>query len=49
MKVARQILFALMLTLVVLSAPVAFPEPAGADGGGSAPQGNCHTGTFCGG
>ena len=50
MKFGRRFLFSLMLTLVVLSAPVALPaHRAAADGGGTAPQGTCHLGSFCGG
>ena len=59
MKEGRRILFSLMVALVALSAPVALPahaqgtapQPIVSFGGssGAHTNGNCHTGTFCGG
>ena len=60
MKGARRVLFSLTVALVALSTPVALPahaqgiapQPAAwFDAGGSRNrvEGNCHTGSFCGG
>ena len=48
MKVGRRFLFALLVVLITLATPVAFPaQQVAADGGTT--YGLCHTGTFCGG
>ncbi len=58
MKGSRQVLFSLIVALVALSAPAALPAHAQGvapqpivsfGGGGAHTDGQCHTGSFCGG